>query len=162
MTDPQPTPRHTLAAYLAAHPHATIADISAGVHLARSTVTKQLKAMEHDGLAERTRPGKPGAPDLWRLSSHDAPHTTAATPAAVGVTRKLAAGELHAMVAAYFTDHPEQAVTAGDIARVLGRSAGAVTNVIDKLIHAGQVRLHSQPPRRFIARPAHDDGEPTT
>jgi len=192
MTAPQPKPRQKVASYLLEHPDSTITEITAGTKLARSTVTKELKAMEKTSLVTRTRSDKPGAGDRWRpvlgptsdpavdgsrQSAPDeneappavqeppdtaAPATETGTdPAAAGPSTeavpKLAAGELRALVKVYFAGHPDKVVTAGDVARFLGRSAGAVSNAIQVLIGQGSVRLAGESPRRYTAAPPRQD-----
>lgn len=89
------------------------------------------------------------------------PATTQAPPAGPapqevtgnGSKQRLRPGELREAVLAYFVEHPDLEVTAGDVARVLGRSPGAVHNVLQKLVTEGTVALTDPKPRRYKAVP---------
>jgi hypothetical protein len=61
---------------------------------------------------------------------------------------RLAKGELAALVVDYLSAHPgELGPTA--VGKALGRSPGAVANVLQRLAVDGRVRLVSQAPRRY-------------
>jgi len=64
---------------------------------------------------------------------------------------RLRQGALRAMVQEFFTQHPGHEVTAGDVARMLTRSAGAVHNAIQHLITEGKVRQTGDNPRRYTS-----------
>ena len=67
---------------------------------------------------------------------------------------RLGKGELRMMVERYLREHPEQAWTPGKIAKVLGRSAGAVNNASEKLVEDGTAITFDDAPRRFQIAPA--------
>ncbi|MEU8342400.1 AAA family ATPase [Spirillospora sp. NPDC048832] len=82
---------------------------------------------------------------------------TSSTPAtrpvvpAPGGTGRLGSGELRRRVAAILVDSPRAAFTPGEIARNLGRSAGAVGNALTVLADRGQADLVATRPRRYRA-----------
>ena len=132
-------------------PGSTTAELAAATGLGRSTVSKSLAA----GVALRQPGGRDGArrlPDRWRPASDS--HTTAAAhgkaPAAGSVTAgRLGKGELGAMVLEYLSTHPDEEVGPTVVARVLGRSQGAVANALTKLANGGHAELTSEAPRRY-------------
>ncbi|WP_301175492.1 AAA family ATPase [Actinomadura geliboluensis] len=78
------------------------------------------------------------------------PATSPAVPA-LGGTGRLGSGELRRRVAAILIDSPRAAFTPGEIARNLGRSAGAVGNALTVLADRGQAELVATGPRRYRA-----------
>lgn len=143
-TTPTTTTEKVLAA-LTAHPGTTAADLAELAGLGRSTVTKQLAALERDGQATRA-PGERDSgrrvPDRW------SPTTQADTAEEVG--ERLRPGQLNRLVLAYLTDHPDQAPhSPTTVARALGRSSGAVANCLARLATSGQLRQTSMKPRRY-------------
>lgn len=136
-------------------PGSTAAELAAVTGLGRSTVSKSLAALEVSGVARRELGGRDGArrlPDRW-LSALDS-HTTAVAggkaPAAGSVTAgRLGKGELGAMVLEYLSTHPDDEVGPTVVARVLGRSQGAVANALTKLATSGHAELTSEAPRRY-------------
>jgi len=58
-------------------------------------------------------------------------------------------GELRSMVEAHLAAHPGAAFTPHEVGRVLGRSAGAVSNALDRLVELGRAELVCERPRRF-------------
>ncbi|MGW4795350.1 hypothetical protein ACWEPC_23350, partial [Nonomuraea sp. NPDC004297] len=59
-------------------------------------------------------------------------------------------------VVAHLTKHPDLSFTANEIARMLGRSSGAVANALDTLARNGEAELVSERPNRFRAAKPHD------
>jgi WhiB family redox-sensing transcriptional regulator len=84
-----------------------------------------------------------------RAPSPSGPEMTA-VPAAQGPAR-LARGELPPMVAAHLDAWPETAFSASELARILGRSRGAIFNALTSLAADGRARLVSQRPARYIS-----------
>jgi nitric oxide reductase NorQ protein len=78
--------------------------------------------------------------------------TTPAAPAAAPKGR-LGNGQLRRQVAQYLADHPGPCKP-GDIARALGRSAGAVGNALTTLAGRGEADLVPGKPARYQANPA--------
>ncbi|WP_067460751.1 AAA family ATPase [Actinomadura macra] len=78
--------------------------------------------------------------------------TTSTTPAVGPVPAdagRLGQGELRRRVAVVLADRPGTLFTPGEIARGLGRSAGAVGNALAVLTDRGQAELVSVRPRRY-------------
>lgn len=58
-------------------------------------------------------------------------------------------GELRAKVTAHLAAHPGAEFTPHEIARVIGHSAGAISNALDRLVGLGEAAMTSERPRRF-------------
>ncbi|GLY79185.1 winged helix-turn-helix transcriptional regulator [Actinoallomurus iriomotensis] len=58
-------------------------------------------------------------------------------------------GELRSKVAAHLAAHPGLQLTPHEIGKVIGHSAGAIANALDKLTEEGQAVLTCDRPRRF-------------
>ncbi|MEU9018571.1 MarR family transcriptional regulator [Actinomadura sp. NPDC048394] len=58
-------------------------------------------------------------------------------------------GAMRAKVAAHLDAHPGTAFTPHEVAKVIGHSAGAVSNALDRLAEAGHAELVCERPRRF-------------
>ncbi|MEU9018655.1 hypothetical protein [Actinomadura sp. NPDC048394] len=58
-------------------------------------------------------------------------------------------GAMRAKVAAHLTAHPGAAFTPHEVAKVIGHSAGAVSNALDRLAESGDAELVCERPRRF-------------
>ncbi|WP_168221094.1 helix-turn-helix domain-containing protein [Actinomadura sp. WMMA1423] len=87
---------------------------------------------------------------LVRAAANGRPRTASGAP-------RSAPGEMRAKVAGHLTGHPGAAFTPHEIAKVIGHSAGAVSNALDRLTEAGEAELVCDRPRRFTAitaRPA--------
>jgi DNA-binding MarR family transcriptional regulator len=63
--------------------------------------------------------------------------------------RRLGKGQLRAMVLAYLQAQPGREHSPTAIAKALDRSAGAVSNALEKLVVEGTVTQTSEKPRRF-------------
>jgi hypothetical protein len=75
-----------------------------------------------------------------------------AVKAAAGGSRSGAGarpGQLRELVAAHLAAHPGQEFTPHEIAKVIGRSSGAVANALDRLTGLGQATLSCEKPRRY-------------
>jgi DNA-binding MarR family transcriptional regulator len=64
---------------------------------------------------------------------------------------RSAPGAMRAKVAGHLTAHPGAAFTPHEVAKVIGHSAGAVSNALDRLAEAGDAELVCERPRRFTA-----------
>ncbi|WP_301175493.1 MarR family transcriptional regulator [Actinomadura geliboluensis] len=86
---------------------------------------------------------------LVRAAANGRPRTASGAP-------RSAPGEMRAKVAGHLTAHRGAAFTPHEIAKVIGHSAGAVSNALDRLTEAGEAELVCDRPRRFTAtaRPA--------
>lgn len=63
-------------------------------------------------------------------------------------------GQLRDRVPDHLASHPGTSLTPYEIARVLGNSAGAVANALDRLVELGHAELASEHPRRYITTAA--------
>ncbi|MFA1550766.1 MarR family transcriptional regulator [Actinomadura chokoriensis] len=84
---------------------------------------------------------------LVRAAANGRPRTASGAP-------RSAPGEMRAKVAAHLTAHRGAAFTPHEIAKVIGHSAGAVSNALDRLTDAGDAELLCDRPRRFTAATA--------
>ena len=140
-----PTTQKLLAA-LSENPRSSAADLAAITGLGRSTVSKQLAALEATSAVTRT----PGArdhgrrlPDRWSLPD--------VQPTAAAAGERLRPGQLDALV----LDHMQtvaEPVGPVAVARALGRSTGAVANCMARLTKTRQLRLVDDRPRRYQSR----------
>ena len=71
------------------------------------------------------------------------------TAAAEKTTERLGKGALRALVEDYLRAHPDDDFTPTKIGKDLGRSAGAVSNALDKLVGANIAKQTSVTPRKF-------------
>ena len=53
------------------------------------------------------------------------------------------------MVNDYLVSHPDDELSATAIGKALGRSSGAVSNALGRLVQSGGARLVSSSPRRY-------------
>jgi DNA-binding IclR family transcriptional regulator len=142
MTNTKPTSEEVVVNTLASRGELTIAEIAAATGLGRSTVGKTLASLERAGMARRSPGGSEGGrrlPARWALGTRGEP------PA-----RRLRPGELDGLVLELVNSHENDApLGVGAVARVLGRSAGAVGNCLARLATAGQLEQVSEHPRRY-------------
>jgi hypothetical protein len=84
----------------------------------------------------------------------DVPQTASGGIAAVK-TGRLASGALRGMVEDHLRDHPDEQFSPVAIAKALGgKSSGAVSNALDKLVDDGVAAKTQDKPRRFALAPA--------
>ncbi|MCU1680206.1 MAG: hypothetical protein JWQ81_945 [Amycolatopsis sp.] len=103
--------------------------------------------------ADETDPGdaEPVASDETQAADDGA--ATAADPASD--KPRLVPGALRGMVEDYLRDHPGQEFGPTAIAKELGgKSSGAVSNALDKLVEDGVAAKTNDKPRRFALAPA--------
>ncbi|MEU5995263.1 AAA family ATPase [Spirillospora sp. NPDC047418] len=100
-----------------------------------------------------TTPTTTAAPTTTPTATAPTGSTPATSPAvpAPGGTGRLGSGELRRRVAAILIDSPRATFTPGEIARNLGRSAGAVANALTVLADRGQAEQVATRPRRYRA-----------
>lgn len=162
----------------------TVSDIVAATGISRSAVAKNLVAAENAALTVReggVRNGAHRVPDTWFRPADtapapdpahggpvtadgaaDPPPTTGAheapieTPPQLNSTGapKARPGELRAMVLTHLQAHPGAEFTAGEISKVLTRSAGAIQNALDKLTASGDASQTCPAPRRYTTASA--------
>ncbi|MEU4820305.1 helix-turn-helix domain-containing protein [Actinomadura sp. NPDC023710] len=84
---------------------------------------------------------------LVRAAANGRPRTASGAP-------RSAPGEMRAKVVGHLTAHPGAAFTPHEVAKVIGHSAGAVSNALDRLTEAGEAELVCDRPRRFTATTA--------
>lgn len=94
--------------------------------------------------------------DPCTTEQHPAPSsvstsTDATVPGAAGQTR-LGKGALRGLVEDYLTEHPGQQFSPNAIGKALGRSSGAVSNALDKLVADGYAVQTQDKPKRFQAK----------
>ncbi|GLY71670.1 MarR family transcriptional regulator [Amycolatopsis taiwanensis] len=95
-----------------------------------------------------TEAAEPGDGDT---TAHDA----ASDSGGVQKAERLAPGALRGMVEDYLRDHPGEEFGPTAIAKALGgKSSGAVSNVLDKLVANGTAVRTNDKPRRFALAPA--------
>jgi hypothetical protein len=112
-----------------------------------------------DGTAQR-----PGADEALQLpTSGDAlpageprptcGHRRRQTPARAASSdgTRLGQGQLHQLALDHLRAHPEQEWTATGIAKVIGRSSGAIANALVTMVKRGQARQTAEAPKRFQA-----------
>jgi hypothetical protein len=66
-------------------------------------------------------------------------------------------GEMRAKVAAHLAAHPSVELTPHEISKVIGHSAGAIANALDRLVGLGEAVQMCERPRRFTAVPTAED-----
>ncbi|OZM76580.1 AAA family ATPase [Pseudonocardia sp. MH-G8] len=79
--------------------------------------------------------------------------TTTPTTTPTGRPGRLPNGELRRQVAVHLDEAPTDTFTAGEIARALSRSSGAVANALAVLALHGEAELVSERPARYRATP---------
>ncbi len=91
-------------------------------------------------------------------ADHTDPSTTEAAPDAPTTTRRrLAPGALHGLVEDYLRDHPNEDFGPVAIATALGgKSSGAVSNALDRMVKAGIAVRTSDKPKRYTLVPAEE------
>jgi DNA-binding MarR family transcriptional regulator len=144
---PATTTTDAVLAALEQRPDTTTAELAAAAGLGRSTAGKALAALERDGRVRRTLGGHDGGrqrPDRWTTSP---PADADQLPD----TSRLREGQLRALVLEHLQQHPEVEHGPTAIAKALGRSAGAVSNALDRLAADGTVVQTNLKPRRFTA-----------
>jgi DNA-binding MarR family transcriptional regulator len=155
MTKTKVNSEDVLAA-LAEQPEISATALAEALGLGQSTVSKHLAALEATGTARRTPGGRDGGrriADRWSA-------TVAATPAKAmeagaktdggddGAAR-LGRGELGTLVLDYLAARPEETFGPTAVGKALGRSQGAVANVLARFADSGQVRQVADAPRRY-------------
>lgn len=172
-----PSAGDRLRTALRRNPGKTARELAELAGIGASTATKLLALWATDGQAVRqpgeanggrkaaTRwaPPKPvddspkprkrdtAAPRSDTADTADTKATTAKSVTDARPTGRLPKGALHGLVEDFLSepDRRDNAYTAGEIGRKLGRSSGAVRNALDKLAEKGTVALVQDEPRRY-------------
>ncbi|MFV2179752.1 MarR family transcriptional regulator [Actinomadura sp. LOL_011] len=116
--------------------------------LMNRTVTEVLHALDVGdpeaalSAVDRVYGGSGKVRRLVRTAVNGRPRTGSGRP-------RSAPGEMRAKVAGHLTAHPGTEFTPHEIAKVIGHSAGAVSNALDRLAEAGEAVLVCDRPRRF-------------
>lgn len=143
------------------HPGDTAKRLTEIAGVGRSTATKTLSRWavtghltrndETDGTSVGSRPAS-----TWTLATSTEHATAHGRP-------RLRPGELRAAVAAYLAAPQRygQPHTPVQVARTLGRSAGAVANALHRLATDGAITQTSDRPRRYTHPPATNEPEAT-
>ncbi|MBE1530358.1 MarR family transcriptional regulator [Actinomadura algeriensis] len=132
---------------------AAVAEARDALTAMSAAVTAALEALDGgDGAGamvaiEGVYSGSGKARRLVRAAAVGRPRTGSGQP-------RSAPGEMRAKVAAHLTAHPEKEFTPHEIAKVIGHSAGAVSNALDRLAEAGEAELVCDRPRRFTTTAA--------
>lgn len=172
-----PSAADKLRTALRRNPGKTARELAELAGIGGSTATKLLAVWATDGQAVRlpdedTGGRKPAArwappepvddtpkprkrdstsPRRKKADTADTKATTAKSVTDAPPSGRLPKGALHGLVEDFLSE-PERrdnAYTAGEIGRKLGRSSGAVRNALDKLADKGTVALTQEEPRRY-------------
>jgi DNA-binding MarR family transcriptional regulator len=150
---PATTTTDTVLAALDQQPDATTAELAAAAELGRSTVGKALAALERDGRVRRTPgghdPNGRRLPDRWTTPPPEV--ETVSDVDTQPDTSRLRKGQLRALVLEHLQQHADVEHSPTAVAKTLGRSAGAVSNALDRLAADGSVVQTNHKPRRFTA-----------
>ncbi|MEU6036133.1 helix-turn-helix domain-containing protein [Actinomadura sp. NPDC047616] len=71
-------------------------------------------------------------------------------------------GEMRAKVAAHLAAHPGAEFTPHEVSKVIGHSAGAVANALDRLVSTGEAEMTCERPRRYTAARTTEDAAATS
>ena len=115
-------------------------------------------AGDHTAVADQT--GAADAEDPSQALGLDGDAESATTSNATRSTSRLAPGALHGMVEDYLRDHPDDEFGPTKIGHDLGRSSGAVSNALERLVASGDAVRSNDRPRRYRLAPAAADGNP--
>lgn len=127
----------------------TVAEIAEAAGVGRSTAGKALQSLEQGGQARRIESGRDGGrrlPDRF-----EAVATEAGAASEEGAAARLGSGELRALVLADLAERGEAASPTA-IAKALGRSGGAVSNALERLVAEGAADRVNERPRRYVVK----------
>ncbi|MEV6602753.1 MarR family transcriptional regulator [Kutzneria sp. NPDC051319] len=116
-----------------------------------------------DAEPEKSDPADPAPGHIEETEPGDSATATDATAVASdggkdGTSERLAPGALRGMVEDWLRDHPSEQVSPTAIAKALGgKSSGAVSNALDKLVADGVAVKTQDKPRRFGLAPAQQE-----
>ncbi len=153
---------------LTTHPGATSSELAEVLGIGQSTAAKHLATLESAGTARREPGGREGGrrlADRWSTTT-PAPDDTAPDDVVAEVTGdasaddstgggparstdRLGRGALGVLVREYLAGRPGEDLGPTQIGKALGRSQGAVSNVLARLEAEGEARLVTASPRRY-------------
>lgn len=154
-----------VAAALAAQPDATAAELAAAAGLGQSTVGKALTGLETAKAASRRPGGRDGRrrlPDRWTgravAETKEPPATSGAESSGSQGGGRLRSGELRRVVAELLAGCAEP-VTPTRLAKAAGgRSTGAVSNCLERLVADGVAVRVSDRPKAYLPATTPDGG----
>lgn len=107
-------------------------------------------------------PDAPATDDATGVEGDPVEPTEGGVDATSEKKSRLAPGGLRGMVEDYLRDHPGEQFGPTAIANALGKSSGAVSNALDKLVEGGVAAKTQDKPRRFALAPSEQEaGAPT-
>ena len=124
---------------------ATAAEVAEAIGISPARASEALEALEREGHVVLDAGGREGGrllTDRWRLVSQEQPR---------GSRERLGRGQLGDLVIDHLRDHPGE-VSPSQLAKKLGRSAGAISNVLVKLAGTADLVETSDHPRRYTWR----------
>lgn len=144
----------TILAALVTRPEATAAELASVLEIGKSTAAKRLAAMEGTGSVRRIPGGCEAGvrvADRWVRAGSPETAPVAGEDSSVSAGVRLGRGQLREMLIDHLRGHPGEASSA-QLSKVLGHSAGAISNALVKLVDTGDVVQTSEHPRRYASR----------
>jgi DNA-binding MarR family transcriptional regulator len=160
MTKTSDHPGEAILTLLADRPDLSPAEVAIAVGIGHSTAAKRLAALEQAGKVRRRAGGRQGSrrlPDHWlivlpktapakstpRVEVRSLPDPERSDP------NRLGRGQLVQLVLAELAANPDEPVGPARVAKALGRSSGAVSNALERLVGTGEAALVDTSPRRY-------------
>ncbi len=115
-------------------------------------------AVDHNAPTDEAGKGDADVPSLAPVTDdHGESATSSSEPRS---TARLAPGALHGMVEDYLRDHPDDEFGPTKIGHDLGRSSGAVSNALERLVASGYAVRSNDRPKRYRLAAASADPAP--
>jgi len=145
----QSTPETELDAAAAAEAREALSTLAAAINAALKALNSGNRS-EALTATETVYSGSAKARRLVRAAVNGRPRSSS------GRVRCLP-GEMRAKVAAHLAAHPGAEFTPHEVSKVIGHSAGAVANALDRLVSTGEAEMTCERSRRYTAaRPSQD------
>ena len=93
-----------------------------------------------------------GTEEQQSTTSTTPTNASTTAPDGAGTAARLGKGALRGMVEDYLTEHRGEWFSPSAIGKALGRSSGAVSNALDKLVADGYAVQTQEKPKRFTAK----------